>query len=108
MTRNSMRRADRTRTCNLRFWRPLRYQLRHYPMDRKPVRLRVFHSLPSGARHHRVFNTGEPVYATTASTSNRLPPDPGGLRKSADPEVSFPLWVTFTPGTPEDPLNSIE
>src|SRR5690554_4187363 len=25
------RRADRTRTCNLRFWRPLRYQLRHCP-----------------------------------------------------------------------------
>src|SRR5699024_9329780 len=24
-------RVDRTRTCNLRFWRPLRYQLRHYP-----------------------------------------------------------------------------
>ena len=36
--RNSLRRADRTRTCNLRFWRPLRYQLRHYPMDRKPIR----------------------------------------------------------------------
>src|SRR5690625_2832224 len=28
---NLMRRADRTRTCNLRFWRPLRYQLRHCP-----------------------------------------------------------------------------
>src|SRR5699024_2700648 len=24
-------RADRARTCNLRFWRPLRYQLRHCP-----------------------------------------------------------------------------
>ena len=25
-------RGDRARTCNLRFWRPLRYQLRHTPM----------------------------------------------------------------------------
>jgi hypothetical protein len=25
------RRADRTRTCNLRFWRPLLYQLSHHP-----------------------------------------------------------------------------
>ena len=25
-------RGDRTRTCNLRFWRPLRYQLRHAPI----------------------------------------------------------------------------
>ncbi len=24
-------RGDRTRTCNQRFWRPLRYQLRHTP-----------------------------------------------------------------------------
>src|SRR5699024_3622940 len=32
---NLMRRADRTRTCNRRFWRPLRYQLRHCPrLDR--------------------------------------------------------------------------
>src|SRR6478672_5606542 len=35
LRRNSLRRADRTRTCNLRFWRPLRYQLRHYPLGGK-------------------------------------------------------------------------
>src|SRR5690606_37188279 len=28
-----IRRADRTRTCNLRFWRPLLYQLSHRPMS---------------------------------------------------------------------------
>jgi hypothetical protein len=69
--RNSLRRADRTRTCNLRFWRPLRYQLRHYPMDQKPHPDK-HPQICSGAHVIiRVFNTGEPVYATTSRTSNQ-------------------------------------
>src|SRR5690554_682672 len=39
-------RADRTRTCNLRFWRPLLYQLSHRP------------STPNravGTKSHRLF-----------------------------------------------------
>ena len=28
-----LRRGDRTRTCNRRFWRPMRYQLRYAPMN---------------------------------------------------------------------------
>jgi hypothetical protein len=31
--RSGESRGDRVRTCNLRFWRPLRYQLRHTPMQ---------------------------------------------------------------------------
>src|SRR5699024_9690470 len=31
LRQSQLRRGDRTRTCNLRFWRPLRYQLRHTP-----------------------------------------------------------------------------
>src|SRR6476620_2235398 len=30
------RRADRNRTCNLRFWRPLLCQLSYRPRDRRP------------------------------------------------------------------------
>ena len=30
-TRRAVNRGDRTRTCNPRFWRPVRYQLRHAP-----------------------------------------------------------------------------
>ena len=55
------RRGDRTRTCNLRFWRPLRYQLRHTPtcessVDAYPARghaRRRGHS-PHGATSVRV------------------------------------------------------
>src|SRR5699024_775249 len=32
LRQSQLRRGDRTRTCNLRFWRPLRYQLRHTPL----------------------------------------------------------------------------
>ena len=34
-------RGDRTRTCNPRFWRPVRYQLRHAPGLRGSVPLAV-------------------------------------------------------------------
>src|SRR5690625_1739426 len=44
---NLMRRADRTRTCNLRFWRPLRYQLRHCPrVDRTQKLVCNLHQSP--------------------------------------------------------------
>src|SRR5699024_9501820 len=44
---NLMRRADRTRTCNLRFWRPLRYQLRHCPrVDRTKKLVCDLHQSP--------------------------------------------------------------
>ena len=71
-TGQAWRRGDRTRTCNLRFWRPLRYQLRHTPTrrcaPRRGRRARAHRDRgdsPHGATSVRVrpgdFPTGPPA-----------------------------------------------
>jgi hypothetical protein len=72
-------------------------------MDRKPITPH-FPQTSRGAGHHRVFNTGELVYATTALTSNQPHFGPSlPLPEAADRDT-----VTFLAATLNDPLNSIE
>ena len=90
-----MRRADRTRTCNLRFWRPLRYQLRHYPSGEfhftGTYRFRPNRS--AGMIQYQQNNTEELVYAILRPESNRRfqaprDPVPAG-RAGAGPEAGI-------------------
>jgi hypothetical protein len=73
-------------------------------MDQKPIEA-ALSPRPSGAHVIiRVFNTGEPVYATTALTSNQPHFGPSSrLPGPADRDT-----VTFLAVTLNDPLNSIE
>jgi hypothetical protein len=71
----AVRRADRTRTCNLRFWRPLRYQLRHYPMEETTLPVMPLVSEPAtGTDQCQDFNTEGLVYSKFAVPSNRAVP----------------------------------
>src|SRR6266508_4097922 len=60
------RRGDRTRTCNLRFWRPLRCQLRHAPLLRARTHDRA-------GRSRGLLAPGRPVYGLPPESPNRSP-----------------------------------
>src|SRR5699024_8513887 len=94
-----MRRADRTRTCNRRFWRPLRYQLRHCPrLDRTQKEERDIHESTIIAKARRVDNA-----ANTSQRSLRSQIDGAWCNHHlervhtvplATEHSSSPIWVT--------------
>ena len=84
--RASMCRADRARTCNLRFWRPLLYQLSHRPMDAvASIRggVEPSASLDATSRALRIlaaFDYLGRVYVAPWDVSSRAPGGGGRLR----------------------------
>src|SRR5690606_26613939 len=71
---STSRRVDRTRTCNLRFWRPLRYQLRHYPsgpmtphadLQAQTTRVDINHRQDTVPAGHHDPQTGAPSAHST-------------------------------------------